>query len=535
MACRPAGSSTVLSLPIHIYCRCWILCCWLCACTPSSFASVPSGVSVPGLHPPPRVLTFHRALQFEYMDPDEATKLTQVNIDLVAQWAGIEGDRQDNTTVRGSLFSLLGCNGSEPPRTLALLPHDDVQTVLATWRIPRPAPAAATPPSMTQLGQVGVFFRTCRFICGTLPEQQAARLQPIAPAAPPATTGPRKVKMSQVINQVDDEEVDHLDANAINAAYIAYRDQLGGFPPDDEELSAEQLTTLSSLYKSGRAPYTDMAIWGPFQHRIQKKIKLKGLGFTSSGEFAPIELYGPADFESWRECYMEQITPSKLDAYEKTIRQFHDRYGKACWAIIYQADVRARLEQVERIRRRGQEAYESARRLGLSHPFDPNRPWEWVWKELAEDYIFWNKEVVEPSMLYLAKTANLTQLLADDAPIVKASSPASASAAAPTSRPATGDSRPSKRQRGPDVRVHRIGEDGMFTHNRRDMELCKLFQTGECTEKDIHGNCSRNPSRRHQCSKCLSELHGANKCPNDTPKPPRAGHRKGKSKGKSKK
>ena len=85
--------------------------------------------------------------------------------------------------------------------------------------------------------------------------------------------------MSQVINQVDDEEVDHLDANAINAAYIAYRDQLGGFPPDDEELSAEQLTTLSSLYKSGRAPYTDMAIWGPFQHRIQKKIKLKGLRF----------------------------------------------------------------------------------------------------------------------------------------------------------------------------------------------------------------------------------------------------------------
>ena len=33
---------------------------------------------------------------------------------------------------------------------------------------------------------------------------------------------------------------------------------LGGFPTEDEELSADQLATLHSLFKFGRTPYTDM-------------------------------------------------------------------------------------------------------------------------------------------------------------------------------------------------------------------------------------------------------------------------------------
>ena len=151
MACRPAGSSTVLSLPIHIYCRCWILCCWLCACTPSSFASVPSGVSVPGFHPPPRVLTFHRALQFEYMDPDEATKLTLVNIDLVAQWAGIEGDRQDNTTVRGSLFLTAGMQW--------LWTTKDLGTAASWWRT-NSASYLAHPTTSTCSGDTTIYDPT---------------------------------------------------------------------------------------------------------------------------------------------------------------------------------------------------------------------------------------------------------------------------------------------------------------------------------------------------------------------------------------
>lgn len=75
---------------------------------------------------------------------------------------------------------------------------------------------------------------------------------------------------------------------------------------------------------------------------------------------------------------LEQVTPAKLDAYEKVLRGFHDRYRKLCWPLIYQADVRARLEQSERARRRGQQAYDTARAAGLNHEFQPNMPWEWA-------------------------------------------------------------------------------------------------------------------------------------------------------------
>ena len=477
------------------------------------------------------------------MDPDETTRATLTNLDLVAQWAGIEGDRQDNTTVRGSLFSLLGLHGAEPPRTLALISDSDFQAVIQTWTVPRPPPAAAIPPTMAQLGQAGVFHRTCRYLCGTLPSQ----LAPVTatPSPPAAGSSTRKVKMSHVINQVDEEEVDSMSAAQVANAYRAYKTQLGGLPPDDEELLAEQLTTLSALFGSGRAPYVDMAIWGPFQHRLQKKIKLKGLRFSSSGDFIPIELYGPTDFESWRECYMvfrtgaimlEQITPARLDGYEKVVRQYHERYGRSCWPILYQADVRARLEQVERLRRLGQEAFEVARTAGLGHEFNPLQPWEWVWKELARDFIFWNKEVVEPCMLYLAKSANLAQLVDNDAPIT-AMPQREVVTTSVRSLPSTPSSaaRPQKRQRGPDIREHKVGDDGLFTHNRKGMELCRGFQTGDCTEKDARGNCIKSSSRKHQCAKCLSELHGSSACHVDAPKPPRANHGKSKGKGRSKK
>lgn len=230
---------------------------------------------------------------------------------------------------------------------------------------------------------------------------------------------------------------------------------------------------------------------------------------------------------------LEQVTPSKLDAYEKLIRGYHDRYGKLCWPLIYQADVRARLEHVERIRRRGQEAYEVARAAGLAHQFDPALPWAWVWQELAGDYQFWNKELVEPCLLL----SNLTQLVGNDAPVNKPVAKTDTVPAPPvasTPRSTASSSRPTKRQRGPGIREHRLGDDGNYTHNRRGVELCKMFQTGECVE-GTNGCCGRNPSRRHQCSKCLSELHGASKCPQDGPRPPRQQHGRGKGKGKGKK
>lgn len=255
-------------------------------------------------------------------------------------------------------------------------------------------------------------------------------------------------------------------------------------------------------------------------------MKMRGMRFAANGGIMPVEMHGPMDYESWRECYvvfrtgaimLEEMSPSRLDNYEKLVRRYSERYGKQCWPIIYQADVRARLEQVERIRRRGQEAYDNARRAGLTHSFDPAKP-EWCYDELIHDVNFWTKEVAEPCLLYLAKGAQLSQLVENDAPIDK-SSGSTPTAPSPPRRQIDIPDRPAKRQRGPDVREHRL--DGLFTHNRRGVELCRMFQSGECTEKDARGNCGRNPSRRHQCAKCLSDRHGADKCSGDAPSSPK--------------
>ena len=175
----------------------------------------------------------------------------------------------------------------------------------------------------------------------------------------------------------------------------------------------------------------------------------------------------------------------------------------------------------------GQEAHDRAQQAGFNHHFDPAKPWAWVSVEQCMEVLgFWHREVTEPCMLYLAKTTNLNALVEDDCltrprEIITTST---RSMPAQTSQPSQ-PSRPTKRARGPDIREHRVGEDGSFTHTRQGIELCRLFQTGECTEKDSRHNCARN-------SKCLAETHGANKCQSDGPKQPRANHgRKGRGKG----
>ncbi|CAK0827555.1 unnamed protein product [Prorocentrum cordatum] len=365
--------------------------------------------------------------------------------------------------MRGALFQALGVDGSEHPRIIGALQAADFDAIVRAVQVQDPAGggSAGGPPPMldptpAQLSQAGLLGRACRVSVGTQPSAAAA-----AAAQAAAQTA---VKMAGTINQTDDTEVDILDEHAIKIAYKNYHNRIGAFPPAEEELSKEQLSTLWEAFRSGGAPYTDMAVWGPHHHRIQKKIRLRGVKIAPTGEVTSIELTGPADFEDWRACYavfkvgcimFEQITPARLDAYEKHLRGFHERYGRQCWALIYQADVRARLELSERLRRVGKDEKERADATSTFHDFDPTKPREWVWSKLTSDVQFWLREVQEPAVLVLARTASLHQMIDHDAPIM---------------------------------------------------------QTGECTDHDARNNCRRIPRLKHQCGKCLSIDHGANSC-----------------------
>ena len=206
------------------------------------------------------------------LDPPESEWPNLQTVAAVATWVGLQGDSKDPDTVCGSLCHLLGTDGSAHPRSLALVSEDDFKALIAQWKVPMPTPTGGVrpaAPSVIQLGQGALLGRTCRVVSGVY---KLSPPNPVAPpAAPSSSSDTRKVKLSSVINQSDDLEVAILDDAAIHQAYANYRKRIGALPPADQELSSEQLSSLHSLFSSGRAPYCDMAVWGPYHHRLRRR------------------------------------------------------------------------------------------------------------------------------------------------------------------------------------------------------------------------------------------------------------------------
>ena len=235
------------------------------------------------------------------LDPSEAEIQGFRNVGHVATWCGLTGTATDKNTARGSLFTLLGLDGSEHPRIVGISTDADFTDLLNQWRLGDPP---ATRPSFAQRCQGGLFGRTCRLIAGTTQTIAVQNATAAATATPSASSNnKRKIKMATVINQADDNEIEVLDGTKLATMYGQYKRKVGAFPSPDEELSIEQVTSLHELFQTGRPPYTDFAIWGPYHHRIQKKLKAKGVRITLGGEITSVEIPGPPTFQAWRECY----------------------------------------------------------------------------------------------------------------------------------------------------------------------------------------------------------------------------------------
>eukprot|EP00971_Amphidinium_carterae_P331493 6465081-Amphidinium_carterae.1 len=389
--------------------------------------------------------------------------------------------------------------------------------------------------------------RVCRLACKRDPDGPAAvqLATPSAPVQPTQAHDPgvgRKIKLNEVIDPRLDSEVVVFTNQQVQDAYNVYRYRLGAFPLAQEEVTAEQLSALSKIYNSDAAPYVDLGIFGAFGHRLLKRTKLLGARLTAEGQLVPVEIYGPKSFSDWRDSYaffrsgsimLDHLTPSRLDAYSDLIRRYVERYGNACWPIIYQADVRARMEETERLRRRGKTEAEAALSMGSPHAYSDRWPWEWVYQQLAESSsAFWKRELEEPSLLFITRTASMHTLVDDDARVEVLPSG--------TKRPAMDDlgqqrARPKRSPQNGSAskptqmpRQHNLGPDGGFATNRKNIRLCVAYNRGECGHADSQNRCLANSSLVHQCSKCLSTSHPATSCPqSSTNGPPRKGRGKG--------
>eukprot|EP00971_Amphidinium_carterae_P119885 2374579-Amphidinium_carterae.1 len=179
---------------------------------------------------------------------------------------------------------------------------------------------------------------------------------------------------------------------------------------------------------------------------------------------------GPVSVEVWCQSYAA-VTLGRLEAYEQLIKQYATRYPTG-WETVYKADVQCRSGLMSRVRMdlEKQKAIAGANR----------------------------RQISEPCLIHSA-----------------------------------GPSLHEQARRTQTSRVH-IVHGETYTTNRRCVVLCKAFQEGSCLKTTAGNRGGLDPSKAHQCSRCLGIGHGsllctATKLPSPSSQPPRIARAKGRA------
>ena len=490
------------------------------------------------------------------MEPTPAEIADFINADSVADWADIP-HHADPTSPRGALFDTFGITEHTHIRVLAAIPESVwMHAIYSEWKVDGHTPSLALRSKGGLMGAaariaMGVQERADDVRKRTLEAIEVQRLQATAFAtnARNAAEPPRKrVKLATVADQANDTECDELSAQMIGKAYEAFTKATGGQPAPHEELTSEQLAALNALLRGTGPPYVDFSVWGPFGHRIAKRVKLSGMVMKPGGELAPVELFGPENYEQWEACFrvwrtgclmLEAFTLSTLEAYKDLISLYARRYGPGAWAIIYQTDVRCRLEHLDRMRRRAREDPTSGDGPEYSR-FTEERPWEYCLRLAIKDFAFWHTELEEPARMVATRMARPASILGNDA-LIGNSLGLHSAATAPAGQGNSGQwlTMPTFGGAGSDwqakkaKKVYNVDQaTGMHTTNRKNKPLCEAWQSGSCAYFGGSSSCPANPSQQHQCSICLSTIHGAQACPRNPAAAQHTGGGKGRGKGK---
>ena len=395
-------------------------------------------------------------------------------------------------------------------REIALIPRQLWDTTMAALQVEEPGAADGDPPVHRDLSPVEVaklesLRRVCNLRVGQPADDRGTGL-PVAPAAPgpllppagggPAgQAGPRRIKLSAVLDPTLDADIVPLTEGEVTRMYDAYRSKFGDFPTDDADVSRDQLAAVRQVVQANACPYADFSVWGPFGQRLLRKQTYLAYHLNpTTGDWIRKEQPGPDSFHSWYEawkCYRtallltEACEAERLDAYSEMIRSFVQQYGEEMWSFVSRADSRMRSEQLDRIRRR--------LRADPMYGYQEGTPWSACFAAAVRESEFWQRELATPLLMFVARNKR---------------EPASESK--PDDRP-TNEGVP-KRQK---VRANRryTGEDrskknqeGLYSLNRKGIEICHLYNQGKCGSEKAQGKC-RN-QRSHQCNKCLGPHQG---------------------------
>ena len=176
----------------------------------------------------------------------------------------------------------------------------------------------------------------------------------------------RTFKLSSVVDQGDDQEVEALPAGDFREAVKKFRVSNDGFSPtaDEEEATPDQLQGISVKLEQDVVPYADFGVLRPFGQRLERTLKFHARCWDPvKGVFVAKELPGPPSIDEWLRSWkvysfimvaLRAVTRARLERYKDKIVTLNAKYGQlrgGSWWLIALADQRMRSERMEKLRR----------------------------------------------------------------------------------------------------------------------------------------------------------------------------------------
>ena len=445
-------------------------------------------------------------------------------------------------------------------RLLAALPKSGLVAACGSAQL---ADGSAFNPVMaTQIGLVWRLARRIVAYAAGVPECDFHDIDPwqepmtrssssnVAPSSSsPPSVKEKILKMSQLIDQADDSELLPPSAVQVNNWLQNYIAVMGSTPEESEEPTPSQLAGLAKrVFGDDVAPYTDFAVFGPYERKLSKTLKCRVYVPLGDGSFLQRELPGPPTYQAWlaswrvlkTSCLMLNIASlASLECYGRHIERLVTQWP-SCWGLIYSADDAARAERFDKLRRHF--TAESAVGRQVPRDWDPTKPWSCIFSYITKEDAYWSEKVHVPASAWVASGSRGTPVVATEA-AVRAHVPGLQDSQDPggddrgaRKKQSNRDKREARKRRwNSDMSELRTYRQGKGSHEKHDdggkgprggakgkgkskdqtgAPLCFSWasKTGPCAAVAPGGDCLCSVKRVHKCRKCLSPAHQDDDC-----------------------
>ena len=379
-------------------------------------------------------------------------------------------------------------------------------------------------------------------------------------AAVAATPSAKKVKISSVLDQTDDTEVEIKSRAELVGYYENHREITGSDPlPEVEPTDIQVVAMEEKVVVRDEAPYADFSILTPFGRRMQKTMKMKSFAFQPDGTWKTAEIPGPPNLQAWQACFkvyravlfmlryptgttlaapaptgpVGLVTRAPLVVQPHSLEQYFEAFMELCleypecWHLLMPAEDRMRGERFEHLRR-GLARPHAAGKVPVEINYDPARPWDGVFQAAALDHHYWDSNVRRPAVAFLARSKSVPQPslepISDGAKESLRNVEKALGAEPSGSEPKRGKKRKrsgrEKRSRADSAeseskeskkakkelrdkrnsREHPKKWGGLFHSTQDGKPICYAFAKGD-TPESCPGQCKNN--RAHRCQHCL--------------------------------